>query len=395
MPRMARKRRARQCRPRPLETVLNFDLSQEEELLKATVERFVADRYGAAERRAYLQEEAGFSASNWRLLGELGLIGAAFSAENGGLGAGPSDIAVIFEALGKGVIAEPLIDCAFIAGALFERVAPPGVAARWMVDLIAGNRRLALAHREKKARKESRYVETTAGRNGVGWILNGVKSVAPAAPGADGYLVSARMEGGPRDKDGAQWFLAPPDTPGLEIMPYRLIDGSAAAALTFANAKLPDDARLGGGLADLEDIEARASIAETAEAVGVMDALFAATLEYLKTRKQFGQPLGSFQALQHRMVAQYAKLEQSRSLLFAAVMADASDRAQWLKAIAGARAFVAEAALALGHEAIQLHGGMGVSDELMIGAAHKRLVRFSRYPIDAATALDRFAGVSS
>lgn len=372
---------------------MNFDLSQEEELLKATVERFVADRYGADERRAYLQEEAGFSADNWRLLGELGLIGAAYSAEKGGLGAGPAEIAVIFEALGKGVIAEPLIDSAFIAGALFERVAPPAAAARWMDDLIAGERRLALAHREKNARKSSRYVETTAGRNGVGWILNGAKSAAPAAPGADAYLVSARIEGRPRDADGVVWFLADPNAPGVEAVTYRLIDGSPASALTFANAKLPDEARLGGSLADLEEVEARASIAETAEAVGVMDALFNATLEYLKTRKQFGQPLGSFQALQHRMVAQYAKLEQSRSLLFSAVMADPSNRKAWLKAIAGARAFIADAALALGHEAIQLHGGMGVSDELMVGAAHKRLVKFSRYPIDAAEALDRFAGV--
>ena len=200
--------------------------------------------------------------------------------------------------------------------------------------------------------------------------------------------------GGPRDADGVVWFLAAPDAPGVETVTYRLIDGSPAAALTFTNAKLPDEARLDGSLADLEDIEARASIAETAEAVGVMDTLFNATLEYLKTRKQFGQPLGSFQALQHRMVAQYAKLEQSRSLLFAAVMANPANRKEWLKAIAGARAFVADAALALGHEAIQLHGGMGVSDELMIGAAHKRLVKFSRYPIDAAAALDRFAGVS-
>lgn len=374
---------------------MNFDLTQEEELLKATVERFVHDRYGADERRAYLQEDAGFNADNWRLLGELGLIGAAFSADNGGLGASLSQIAMIFETLGRGVIAEPLIDSAFIAGALFERVAPPAIAAPWMDDLISGKRRLALAHREKNARKTSRYVETTAGRNGVGWILNGAKSVAPAAPGAAGYLVSARMEGSPRDAGGVVWFLAAPDAPGVEAAPYRLIDGSASAALTFTNAKLPDEARLGGSLADLEEVEARASIAETAEAVGVMDTLFAATLEYLKTRKQFGQPLGSFQALQHRMVAQYARLEQSRSLLLGAAMADPANRASWLKAIAGARAFVAEAALALGHEAIQLHGGMGVSDELMIGAAHKRLVKFSRYPLDAATALDRFAGVST
>ncbi len=373
---------------------MNFDLTQEEELLKATVERFVADRYGSDERRAYLLEDAGFSADNWRLLGELGLIGAAFSEENGGLGAGPQEIAVIFEALGKGVVAEPLIDSAFVAGALFERVAPNAVAALWMGDLVGGKRRLALAHREKNARKTGRFVETTAGQNGVGWILNGAKSVAPAAPGADGYIVSARLEGRARDHAGVEWFLVPPDARGLELVPYRLIDGSAAAALTFTNAKLADEARLGGSLVDLDEVEARASIAETAEAVGVMDALFTATLDYLKTRKQFGQPLGSFQALQHRMVAQYAKLEQSRSLLLAAVMADAGDAAQRMKTIAGARAFIAEAALALGHEAIQLHGGMGVSDELMIGAAHKRLVKFSRYPIDAATSLDRFAGVA-
>jgi len=372
---------------------LDFDLNQDQELLKATVERFVADRYGADEARANLEEEQGFSAANWALLGELGLIAAAFRPENGGLGASAADIAVIFEALGRGLIAEPLIESAFVAGALFERIAPPSVAESWTDDLVSGKRRLALAHRERNARKNSRRVETRAGRNGVGWILNGSKSVAPAGWKADGWIVSARTDGAAGDAEGVAWFLAISDAPGIEATPYRLIDGSQACALVFDNVKLPNESRLGGGLADLEAVEARASLAQTAEAVGVMDYMFAATLEYLRTRRQFGAPLGSFQALQHRMVAQYAKLEQARSLLYAAVMADPANEASWRKTMAGVRAFVAEAALALGHEAIQLHGGMGVSDELMLGRAHKRLVKFSRYPVDAETALDEFAGV--
>lgn len=371
---------------------LDFDLNQEQALLKATVDRFVDDCYAGDRRRAYLAEETGFGRENWRLLGELGLIAAAFSERRGGLGSSLTDVAVIFEALGRGNIVEPLLESAFVAGGLFDRLAPDRLAAEWAGDLVSGKKRLALAHREKAARKNSRHVACRAERNGVGWILNGEKSVVAGGWGADGYLISVRVSGEPADDAGVMWFLAAADEKGIEARPYRLIDGTSVCTLSLDNVKLANDRILGEGFDAFDEVSARADVAQAAEAVGLMDAVFASTLDYLRTRKQFGAPLGSFQAIQHRMVALYAKLEQSRSLLYAALTANADEPAAPRKLIAGMRAFVAEAALELGHEAIQLHGGMGVSDELMIGHAHKRLVKFSRFPIDAETALDRFAG---
>ena len=372
---------------------MNFDLSEDESMLKSVAERFVVDRYDHDRRHRYLAETNGFSADNWRHLGDLGLIATAFSAEAGGLGASPTDITVIFEALGRGLVVEPLLESAVLAGGLFERIAPTAVQAEWLEGLVTGTRRLAVAHREVAARHNPNRVETTATRVGDGWVIDGDKSIVPAGAGADAYIVSARMSGAPTSPDGVGFFLVPADADGLVIVPYRTIDGAVACALTLRGVTAVTP--LGGDLGDLELAQARASLARCAEALGIMETLFAATLDYLRTRKQFGVAIGSFQALQHRMVAQYTAIEQSRSLLYLAVVTDPADQAAWLRSIAGTRAFMSDASVALGHEMIQLHGGMGVTDELVIGHGHKRLVMLSRYPDTADNALDTFAGIAA
>lgn len=374
---------------------MNFDLSEDETMLKAVAERFVVDRYDHDRRRGYLAGINGFSADNWRHLGDLGLIATAFSADAGGLGASQTDIAVIFEALGRGLVVEPLLESAILAGGLFERIAPPALKAEWIDDLVTGTRRIAVAHREAAARHNPNRVETTATRNGDAWVLDGKKSIIPAGAGADGYIVSARLSGAPASAHGVGFFFVPADSAGLGVTPYRVIDGSVACALTLDNVGVAAASAMGGDLDDLELAQARASLARCAEALGIMETLFAATLDYLRTRRQFGVAIGSFQALQHRMVAQYTAIEQARSLLYVAVMADPTDRASWLRSIAGTRAFISEASVTLGHEMIQLHGGMGVTDELVIGHGHKRLVMLSRYPDTAENALDTFAGIAA
>lgn len=357
---------------------MNFDLDEDESLLKALAENFAADRYDLDRRRGYLAQPQGFSTENWRILGEIGLIATAFSEAAGGFGTGPVQSAILFEALGRAMLVEPLIDSAWLAGGLFEAVAPAALGARWLPDLVHGQRRLALAHREEAARDRFDRVDTVAS----GGRVTGDKALVAAAVGADAFLVTAR------DGDGIAIYLADAGAPGLILTPYRLIDGTLAARVAVVDTPAE---RLAGDLSHLLAAQARADLAHAAEALGLMELLMEQTLDHLRTRRQFGQPIGSFQALQHRMVAHYVAVEQARGLVHRAAMAPPGDG----RAIAGARAFIAEASVRLGHDAIQLHGGMGVSDELVIGHAHKRLFRLSRHPGSAAAALDRFAGLAA
>jgi alkylation response protein AidB-like acyl-CoA dehydrogenase len=364
---------------------MNFDLSEDEEMLKAVAERFVTDRYDNDKRRAYRSENTSFSSANWALMGELGLIGAMFDAADGGLGVDATGLSTIFEALGRGLVVEPLADGALLAGGLFARLAAAALKARWIKGLLSGEKRLALAHRERGARKNGAWVETTAKRNGHGTYVSGEKAVVPGGIGADAFLVSARVSGEPGSRDGIALYLVDAGAKGVRTRDWRLLDGSAAVTLQLDDVLVEGDACLGGGLSDIEAVQSRASLAASAEALGIMERLFAETIDYLKTRTQFGATLGSFQALQHRMVAQYAALEQARALLTLAVI-EGSDRA-----IDGARAYIADVSVTLGHEMIQMHGGMGVTDELSIGHGHKRLMLLSRWPDDAGVCLDRYS----
>lgn len=366
---------------------MNFDLSEEEEMLKALAERFVTDRYDLDRRRTYLASDTGFSDENWALLGELGLTAALFDADDGGLGIGSVGLATVFEALGHGLVVEPLIESLAVAGGIFAVTASSDLKQAWMDDLISGSRRLVLAHREEKARRNLGWVETQATSSDDGVVLSGSKSLVPAGEGVDAYIVSARAP----DSSDVALYLVAAGSPGLTVRPWRSVDGSVAVSVTLDGVHVPAAHVLSGGMADIEAGYTRGALLQSAEAVGIMQRLLTDTLDYLRTRKQFGSPLGSFQALQHRMVAQYAALEQSRALLDLAMMADPSDRATWTRTIYGARAYIAEASVTLGHEMIQMHGGMGVTDELVIGHGHKRLLMLSRWPVDADTALDRYA----
>jgi alkylation response protein AidB-like acyl-CoA dehydrogenase len=360
---------------------VNFDLNQDEEMLKSLAERFVVDRYNGERRRAALAHAPGFCANNWALLGDLGVIAMTFDLESGGLSGSATDIAVVFEALGRGLVVEPLIESILVAGKIFEGHAAPELKQLWLDDLVSGKRRLALAHREARSRGNVAWVETQATHTADGWRLSGAKQMVRAAVGADAYIVSARTNSAFGDAKGIKLFLVAADASGVVSTAYRLIDGTVACEMNLQDVSAEP---LGGGVMAIVTAEANANIARCAEAVGIMDMLFTTTLDYLRTRQQFGVPLGSFQALQHRMVAQYAAIEQARALLYLAVISGGD-------AVAGARAFISEASVTLGHEMIQLHGGMGVTDELFIGHGHKRLMMLSRYPEDAAAALTSYA----
>ncbi|MFM5930502.1 MAG: acyl-CoA dehydrogenase family protein [Novosphingobium sp.] len=369
---------------------MNFDLTEDQEMLKALAERFVSDRYDIERRREYVASETGFSQANWSLLGELGLIAALFDEADGGFGLDATGIATVFEALGNGLVVEPLIENVLVGAGLFAAGAPDDLRDQWLPDLVSGKRRLALAHVESRARPGSLWVETKAAANGAGLCLSGTKDYVPAANGVDGFIVSARSAGQPGDVDGLDLYFIPSGTQGLTIKSWRMADGSSAVSLTLDN--VIGAIALRGGYAAIEAAQTRANLARCAEAVGIMERLFAETLEYLRTRRQFGSRLADFQAIQHRMAAQYASLEQSRALLNLALVSDGTDA--FATAVQGARAHIGPASIMLGHEMIQFHGGMGVTDELSIGHGHKRLLVLSRWPDDPDTALDRFAGIA-
>ena len=370
---------------------MNFDLNEDEAMLKALTERFVTDQYDHDSRRSFLGERNGYSGANWQLLGELGLIAAPFPEECGGLGLDATGIATVFEALGRGLVVEPLAESVVLAGRLFAINAPATLRGEWIESLLTGEKRLALAHAEPGARHGPPWVRTSAQARGDAFVLSGTKPYCIAGGGADGFIVSARSSGTHGDWDGVSLFLVPADADGLSARSWHLADGSVATSLTLDNVFVPAANKLDGGLEAIADADVLAALARSAEALGIMERLFADTLDYLRTRDQFGAALGSFQAIQHRMVAQYTSIEQSRALLNLALVSWASD--EFEKAVCGARAYISEVSLTLGHEMIQFHGGMGVTDELAVGGGHKRLLVLSRWPEGPQAALDRYAGL--
>jgi len=368
---------------------LNFDLSEDEELLKALAERFVVDHYDIERRRGYQAQANGFSAQNWALLGELGLIAAPFGEDCGGLGLDATGVATVFEALGRGLVVEPLIENVLLAGRLFAATAQAELRDAWLPGLLDGSRRIALAHAEAGGRAGRLWVECVVEGDGADTRISGAKAYVPAGAGVDAYLVSARRAGLPGERDGLELWFVDADAPGLTSARWRMADGGIAVSLQFdAVAARP----LAGGADAIEDAEALASLGRSAETLGIMERIFAETREYLNTRQQFGAKLASFQAIQHRMVAQYAAIEQARALLNLAQVS--WGKPAFCEAVAGVRAFIAPASITFGHEMTQFHGGMGVSDELSIGHAHKRLLVLSRWPDEPEASLDAFAGVA-
>ena len=358
---------------------VNFELTEDEEMLKALVERFVIDHYRQESR------STGFSATNWSTLAELGLIAALFPEDAGGLGVAPTGIATIFEALGRGLTREPLIENIMVAGRLFAAHAPAALRDEWLEGLMTGTRRIALAHQEAGSHGDNGEIETHAAFSEGMHRLSGAKPYCFAGDGADGFVVSARIENAPGQKGSAELFFVRRDACGLVCQPWRLADGIMAASLTLENTP---GVLVPGGLAALHDTDVLASLARSAEMLGIMERLFADTLDYLRTRQQFGQPLGTFQAIQHRMVEQHLVVEQGRALLNLAMVSHESEA--FVRHVHGVRAYLAEAALPFGHEMIQFHGGIGITDELALAGGHKRLLVLSRWPEPALATLDRY-----
>jgi alkylation response protein AidB-like acyl-CoA dehydrogenase len=362
---------------------VNFELNEDQLLLKNLTEQFVADRYDDLTRRdAYQQSQSGFSGENWALLAELGLLALPFAEDDGGLGGGMIEIITVMEALGRALVTEPLLGDLLLAGALIAETGTEAQKARWLPRIMSGEARVALAHFEHEARYDIGHVGARSQRDGgSGFKLEGAKTLVLSGADADAYLVSAR------NGDDIHFHIVPADSAGLHRRDYRLVDGSVASELRLLS--VPAGERLAGGMAEFARVVDRARIAMSAEMLGIMSMLFDTTLDYVRTRKQFGVPIGSFQAIQHRLADLYAALELSRSQLYRAALAQDSDEGR-ARAIAGAKSYVSANAVRLGEECIQLHGGIGTSNELIVGHGHKRLLLLATLFGDSDSELERF-----
>jgi pimeloyl-CoA dehydrogenase small subunit len=357
---------------------MDFDLTEEQRLLRDSVDRMIEDAYGDFEKRkGYAAEPHGFSAALWARYAELGLLGLPFAEDDGGYGGGPVETMLVMEAIGRGLALEPYLATVVLGGGLV-RLGGSAAQRRRIVPKIAdGSLRMAFAHGERQARYDLADVATTARRDGDGFVLDGAKSVVLHGDSADLLAVSARLSGSRRDREGIGVFLVDADAPGVARRGYGTQDGQRAAEVTLSGVRVAADAAIGppGAAFDLiERVVDTAIAAVAAEAVGAMQALHDMTVDYLKTRKQFGVPIGSFQALQHRAADMLVALEQARSMaMYAAMMAEAADAAERRAAIAAVKVQINQSARDLGQAAIQLHGGIAVTREYKAGHYFKRL----------------------
>lgn len=370
---------------------MNFEHSEDRRMLADSLGRFLREQYTFEARNKIIKSEQGWSPDVWKQMAELGVIGALFSEADGGFGGGGFDIAVVFEQLGRGLVVEPFFGT-LLAG---SAIAAAGNEAQResLSDAIAGTRILAFAHGEPDAGYELAQVTTRATRNGDRWVLDGAKAVVQNAEAADLLVVSARGSGEAGDESGISLFLVPAKAAGLTMRGYPLIDGGRAAEVVLNGVTLEGDALLGpegGGYPALEHATGLGILALCAESVGVMDAAKEATLEYLRTRKQFGVPIGSFQALQHRMADVLLEIEQARSALINAAARLDSDRVTRERALSAAKVTIGRVGTLVAEECVQLHGGIGMTWELPFAHHAKRLVMIDHQLGDEDYHLERY-----
>jgi len=350
---------------------MDFDFSDDEQQLSEAVQRFVERGYGF-ERRTAIAKAGGFSVQAWAEIAELGLLGLGTSKADGGMAMGPVAAMLALEALGRGLVLEPVAAVGLVAASVLAH-ADADARARWAPRVASGEARVVLAYQERRARYRLERVDTQAARKGDAWMLAGTKSLVPIGDQADAFIVSARVSGAADDPAGIALFLVERAAAGVATRGYALQDGSRAAEVTLANAPATLLVAAGPAFAALELAVDTGIAALAAEAVGVMDKLFDLTVDYLNTRKQFGVPIGTFQALRHRIADMKMQLELARSMSYYATLklGEASDVRR--RAVAQAKVQLGNSARFLGQQAVQLHGGIGMTDEYIGSHYFKRL----------------------
>ena len=374
---------------------MDFDLTEEQRLLKESVERLMADRYGFEQRKAHAQSPEVWSRGLWMQYAELGLLGLPFEERHGGFGGGPVETMIVMEAFGRALALEPYLATVVLGGGLLRLGGSEVQQAAHFPRIADGSLTLAFAHTERQSRYDLADVAVTARRDGTSWMLEGEKGVVLHGDSADALLVTARTAGGRRDRGGIGLFLVDAGTPGLSRRGYPTVDGLRAAEVSLSGVRVGPESVIGdpeNALPLVERVVDEAIAALSAEAVGAITVMHELTVDYLKTRRQFGVPIGSFQVLQHRAVDMLIALEQARSMAyFATMMARDEDTAERCRAISAAKVQIGRSGRFVGQQAIQLHGGIGMTMEYKVGHYFKRVTTIDTLFGDADHHLARLA----
>jgi len=367
---------------------MDFNLTDEQQMLRESASRFVREQYGFEARRKWVAA-GGWSPQRWAEYAEMGWLSLSIPEALGGLGCSFVETALVAEELGRGIALEPFVGCAVLAARLIERGDAPSFAARreaLLAGIADGSAITLLAHSEPGSRFELDSVKTEARAAGTGWVIDGTKMMVPGAPSASHYIVSARLEG-----QGIALFLVPREA--VLLHDYPLIDGTRAGDLELHGVAVGKEAMLaapGTAPALLEEAMDRAALAQVAEALGCMEAVLEMTSDYLKTRQQFGQAIGKFQALQHRMSEMFVEVQETRSILYRGIAHVDGAPAARRQAVSAAKVMLGSAGRFVGGQGIQLHGGIGVTDEYQVGHYYKRLLVLEKLYGDSDWHLDRF-----
>jgi pimeloyl-CoA dehydrogenase small subunit len=355
---------------------MDFELSEEQRLLQESIGRLLSDRYGFEQRTAYMKEPGGFSRALWKQYADLGLLALPFAEEDGGIGGGPVDIMIVMEAMGRALVLEPYLATVVLAGGVLRHAGSKQQRASLIPKIGDGSLILALAHSERQSRYDLADVATSAKKDGAGYVLDGAKGIVLHGDSADKFIVSARVAGKQRDRDGIGLFLVDAKAKGVSIRGYQTIDGLRAAEVTLAGVKVGAEDVIGEpgkALPVIERVVDEAMAALTAEAVGAMAVMHEASVDYLKTRRQFGVPIGNFQVLQHAAVDMLMATEQARSMaMLATMMAAEPNAVERYKSIAAAKVQIGRSGRFVGKTATQLHGGIGMTMEYKVGHYFKR-----------------------
>jgi len=355
---------------------VDFNFTDEQSMIRDQISRLIREQYDFDTRMGVIQSESGWRPEFWAQLAELGLMMAPFSEEDGGLGGSPIDAMVVMEEFGKGLVVEPFIPSVVCAGGFLKHAGTTAQKEEHLEAIMAGASTFAFAYAEPRGRYNLADLETTAKKDGAGYVLNGHKAVVVGAPWADKLVVTARTGGDRRDAGGISVFVVDKSASGVTSRDYPTVDGRRASEVYFENVAVGAEALIGAegeGLPLIERVVDEAIAATCAEAAGAMGVAHKMTVEYSRTRKQFGIPIGKFQVLQHRMVDMFMEHEQSISMTYMATLKLDEGDVERQKAASAAKVRIGQAARFIGQEAVQIHGGMGMTEELAVGHYFKRL----------------------
>jgi len=358
---------------------VDFNFTEEQEMVRDGLSRLVREQYDIETRRTVAESESGWRPEIWAQIAELGLLGMPFSEEDGGFGGGPIDAMIVMEEFGKGLVVEPFVPTVVCAGGFLKHAGTDAQKEEHIGGIVDGSSIFAFAYAEPRGRYDYSDLESTARKDGNGYVLNGHKAVVIGAPWSTHLIVTARTSGERRDSQGISVFIVEKSAKGVVTRDYPTVDGRRASEVYLENVAVPAEALLGEegeGLSLIERVSDEAIAAQCAEACGAMKVAHAMTVEYSRQRKQFGVPIGSFQVLQHRMVDMFTEYEQSVSMTYLATLRLNGSELERKRAASAAKVRVGQAAHYIGQEAIQIHGGMGMTDEMAIGHYFKRLTVF-------------------